>query len=63
MSKIKINSDLYKRATKHAEKAGYNSIEEFVTHIIDKEIERGREVGCDEKEVVEERLRGLGYIE
>ncbi len=61
MAKIKIDSQLYDRLKKVTEVAGYSSIEEFVVHMIEKELEQ-IEVPDDDK-AVEERLRGLGYIE
>lgn len=61
MPKIKIESGLYDRLKKVTEVAGYSSVEEFITHMIEKELEK-IEVPDDDK-AVEERLRGLGYIE
>ena len=61
MAKIKIDSKLVSRAKKAAEVAGYSSVEEFVTHLLEKEIDRYESDEVDEK--VAERLRGLGYIE
>ena len=61
MPKIKVESGLYDRLKKVSEIAGYSSMEEFVTHMIEKELEK-IEVSDDDK-AVEERLRGLGYIE
>lgn len=61
MAKIKIDSALYARAKKAAETAGYSSIEEFVTHIIEAEVARHEHADVDEKVV--DQLRGLGYIE
>ena len=61
MPKIKIESGLYDRLKKVTEVAGYSSVEEFVTHMIEKELEQ-IEVP-DDDQAVEERLRGLGYIE
>ena len=61
MAKIKIDSQLYDRLKKVTEVAGYSSVEEFVVHMIEKELEQ-IEVPEDDK-AVEERLRGLGYIE
>ena len=46
---------------KIADIAGYSSTEEFVIHIIEKEL--GELESADSDEKVEERLRGLGYIE
>jgi hypothetical protein len=61
MAKIKIDNNLYDRLKKVTEVAGYSSVEEFVVHMIEKELEQ-IEVPNDDK-AVEERLRGLGYIE
>ena len=60
MAKIKIDSGLLDRAKKAAETAGYSSIEEFVTHIIETELAK-HETTDDDK--VTDQLRGLGYIE
>ena len=61
MPKIKIESGLHDRLKKVTEIAGYSSVEEFVTHMIEKELEK-IEAPEDDK-LIEERLRGLGYIE
>lgn len=61
MAKIKIDSALYARAKKAAETAGYSSLEEFVTHIIETEVAKNEHTDLDEK--VADQLRGLGYIE
>jgi hypothetical protein len=61
MSKIKIASDLFDRAKRAADAAGYSSIEEFVAHCIENELSK-HEVDVAERQVADE-LRGLGYIE
>ena len=61
MAKIKIDANLYERITKIVEKAGYGSTEEFVTHVIEKELSVLESADSDAD--VTERLRGLGYIE
>jgi len=61
MAKIKIDSNLYDRLKKVTEIAGYSSVEEFVTHMIEKELEQIE--APDDDNAVEEQLRGLGYIE
>ena len=61
MTKIKIESALLERAKQTAETAGYSSVEEFVTHLIERELSR-LEDDADEKTAAD-RLRGLGYIE
>ena len=61
MAKIKIDSNLFDRAKKATEAAGYSSVEEFVTHIIEREVAKYESSETDEK--VADQLRGLGYIE
>ena len=60
VSKIKIDKELLKKAGEHAAKVGYTSVEEFVSHIIEKEISRSEE--SESEEEVKKRLKGLGYI-
>ncbi len=60
MSKIKIDNDLLKKAKEYAAKAGYTSVEEFVSYIIEKEISKAEEAESEEE--VKKRLQGLGYI-
>jgi hypothetical protein len=62
MAKIKIDSKLYNRAKKAAEDAGYSSLEEFITSIIEKEL-ASLESSSDEGDAVSDQLRGLGYID
>ena len=61
MPKVKLDSNLFDRVKKVSQVAGYSSVEEFVIHMIEKELER-IEVADDDKKVTD-RLRGLGYIE
>jgi metal-responsive CopG/Arc/MetJ family transcriptional regulator len=61
MAKIKIDSKLFDRVKKATEAAGYSSVEEFITHTIEKELAKYEAPESDEK--VAEQLRGLGYIE
>lgn len=61
MSKIKIDDGLFERIKKVAELAGYPSPEEFIVHVIEKELSLLESVSSDAE--VTERLRGLGYIE
>nr|MEE4269692.1 hypothetical protein [Candidatus Krumholzibacteria bacterium] len=60
-SKIKIDKDLLDKVKKYAAIAGYSSPEEFVQHVLEKEIARFEEGGADEEEI-KKRMQGLGYI-
>ncbi len=61
MAKIKIDSSLFDRVKKVSELAGYGTPEEFIVHVIEKELSVLESADSDEE--VTERLRGLGYLE
>ncbi len=61
MAKIKLDPALYGRIKKVADAAGYASPDEFIVHIIEKELSMIESADSDED--VTERLRGLGYLE
>jgi|GEM_PF-734766 len=60
-SKIKLEKDLLEKAEKYAASAGYSSVEELITHLLEKEIAKWEE--SEGAKEVEKRLRGLGYID
>ena len=59
-TKIKIDKALLDKAAGYAELAGYASVNEFVTHALEKEIAKLE--GADSEEEIKKRLKGLGYI-
>ncbi len=59
-NKIKLDKDLIERCKRVAEVAGYASHEEFIVHIIEKELAQFEDGASDEE--ITEKLRGLGYI-
>ncbi len=58
---VKLEKALVERARTAAAKAGYSSVEEFVQHVIEKELASLEE--AEAKEEVVKQLRGLGYLE
>ncbi|MHC4837104.1 MAG: hypothetical protein ACYTF3_02800 [Planctomycetota bacterium] len=60
-NKVKIDKDVLERCKKCAEVAGYSSVEEFVEHILEKELKAIEGAGTSD-EAITESLRGLGYI-
>ncbi|MBN2040303.1 MAG: hypothetical protein JW864_09695 [Spirochaetes bacterium] len=61
-AKIKIDKDLFDMSREYSLTAGYSSVEEFITHLLEKELKKNRKVpGIDED--MEKQLQGLGYIE
>ena len=62
MSKsVKLNPNLWRRVERHAKEAGYSSPQEFVEHILDRELSRLEEPETDEE--ITKHLKGLGYLE
>lgn len=59
-SKIKLDKDLMERLQKASELAGYSSVEEFVVHVLERELSKIDEGGSEEE--IKKRLEGLGYI-
>jgi hypothetical protein len=58
--RVKINRARIERVRKCVRLAGFSSVEELVTHALEKELARLEE-GLSEEEV-QKRLKGLGYI-
>ena len=56
-----MDGHLYDRVKKVSDTAGYPSPDEFIVHLIEKELSVIESAESDEE--VTERLRGLGYIE
>jgi hypothetical protein len=63
--RIKLDNDLLEKVKKCAEVAGYSSPDEFVIHVLEKEVAAilGSGAESDDEEEVRKRLKGLGYIE
>lgn len=65
-NKIKLEDDLFEKLKKCAAAAGYASVDEFVAHVLEKEVNRILGPGDAERnpeEEIRKRLQGLGYIE
>jgi hypothetical protein len=59
--KIKLDKDLLEKVRKYAGLAGYASAEEFIRHVLEREIAKLEEGGASEEEI-KKRMQGLGYI-
>lgn len=60
--RVKLDQALYDRARQVAATAGFSSVDEFVNHLVERELDR---LGLDQErdqEQLKERLRGLGYL-
>ena len=58
---IKLNKNLWERIQRCARAAGYSSAQEFVEHVLEKELARLEDAASDEEIV--KKLKGLGYLE
>jgi hypothetical protein len=59
-SGIKLDKRLLAKVKRCADLAGYSSVEEFVTHIIEREIASIET--SDSEADIKRKLKGLGYI-
>ena len=59
-AKVKIERDLMERIRKVADVAGYATAEEFVVHVLEKEMLHFEDAGSDDD--IRNKLKGLGYI-
>jgi len=60
-SKIKVDKDLLEKIKKYSTFSGYATPEEFVQHVLEREISKFEESG-DSEEEIKKRMQGLGYI-
>jgi len=58
---IKLKKELSQRVERCAKAGGYSSPQEFVEHIIERELAKLEEAQSDEEIV--KKLKGLGYID
>ena len=58
--KVKLDRDLVDKLRKVADVAGYATVEEFITHILEKELQQFADAASDED--IKNKLKGLGYI-
>ena len=59
-SGIKLDKALIARVKRYSDLAGYSSVEEFITHALEKEIAQLET--SDSEEDIKKKLKGLGYI-
>jgi metal-responsive CopG/Arc/MetJ family transcriptional regulator len=62
-SSVKLDNDLLKRCRQYAEETGYSSVEEFISHVLERELKTKQQDSQQDQEEVAKRLQGLGYIE
>jgi predicted transcriptional regulator len=57
---VKIDKELHARLTKVADVAGYATVDEFVAHVLEKEMLHFEDSKNDDE--IRAKLKGLGYI-
>jgi hypothetical protein len=64
--KVKIEGELLEKVKQCSEICGYESVDDFVVHMLEKEISKiipSDEGQTPSRDVIKKRLQGLGYIE
>ncbi len=61
--KLKLDSETIERIRKVSEVGGYSSPEEFVIHIIERELDALDTGNTESEEEIRRKMEGLGYIE
>ena len=59
-TRVKLDRDLVDRLRKVADVAGYATVDEFITHVLEKEMLHFEGAASDED--IRNKLKGLGYI-
>jgi metal-responsive CopG/Arc/MetJ family transcriptional regulator len=59
-SRISLDKALLARVKRYADLAGYSSVEEFITHALEKELAQLDEAESEQE--LKKKLKGLGYI-
>jgi Arc/MetJ-type ribon-helix-helix transcriptional regulator len=64
--KVKIEGELLDRVKRCVEAGGYESVDEFVVRVLEKEVKKllpPEEGSSPSREALKKRLQGLGYID
>ena len=60
--KIRIDDGFLSRMQKISDAGGYSSVEEFVLHVLGREVERLDADESESEEAIRRKLEGLGYL-
>jgi hypothetical protein len=58
---VKLSKDLWDRIKRVSDAAGYSSPQEFILHVLEREVSKLD--SSDSKEALIEKMKGLGYLE
>ena len=59
-SRVKLDKALLANLKRYSDLAGYASVEEFITHALEKEIAQLE--GTESEQELKKKLKGLGYL-
>ncbi|HSB16099.1 MAG TPA: hypothetical protein VLE22_16720 [Bryobacteraceae bacterium] len=59
---VKLNKALWDKVKRCADAGGYSSPQEFVEHVLEREVARILD-DAESKEEIVKKLKGLGYLE
>jgi metal-responsive CopG/Arc/MetJ family transcriptional regulator len=59
-SRVKLDKALLAKIKRYSDLAGYSSVEEFITHALEKEIAELEQ--SESEQEIKKKLKGLGYI-
>ncbi len=57
---VKLDKSLLARVKRYADLAGYSSVDEFITHALEKEL--AQLDGAESEQELKKKLKGLGYL-
>jgi len=57
---VKLDKALLAKLERYAVMAGYSSVQEFITHVLEKEIAPLESAASEDE--IKKRLKGLGYL-
>ena len=58
--RIALDKELLDKVKRYAELSGYSSVEEFIAHVLEKQIAHLEDAATEEE--IKKRLKGLGYL-
>ena len=59
-NRVKLDKALLAKIKRYSDLAGYSSVEEFITHALEKEIAELEQ--SESEQELKKKLKGLGYI-
>jgi hypothetical protein len=58
--RIALDKELLDKVKRYAELSGYSSVDEFIAHVLEKQIAHLEDAATEDE--IKKRLKGLGYL-